>query len=697
MPFRTVDDSNFTGGVNKELPSWSLPQGYLADASNMIFDIPGIARQRNGSTALSGPTTTAFSNGIGFCYFQDPASVTTEELYGVNGKTGAIGVINKTTGANTNLSTPGFVGTVGRPIRHFGHIIFPITPLTLTQRLQYYAAGSTVTTGYSNTTAQTMTAGNPTVTLTGGDVTTNMRVGSIFVMSNLGNQGYIGRVTSITSSTVFTVSPTPVFNQGTTGAGTATGTSTTTSGNGGTCGCSFQNRLLWGNTNDFVSALGNTVVLERRVYYSPLPTENTVVTISAVNWSGNTWLLGSGWPSLNYFDVPGSDPIVALEPISDNELMILTSQGVVILRGTLATQTSTSAPGITFDLSPLNTQAGCLSDLSVVRTPHGIIWASAEGVMLYTGGGRSPIDLTEGKYHTAWRNLTRQGAFAVHGAFYARNHYVVNGIGNGANWSLAFNMDNQTWAPLTGVGTDTFMGAVRPSDPSQVFVSRWWDISAAAPSQTGGHVIRVDSLFAPDVVGQTKTDSDGSVVAFSLTTRAVTDDMQSERILRRCAARYAATHGAFANLTVAVGSRLDVTDTVGTPTVSLGNLSNTAVMTITAQTNATPIAITTSGNHGYQSGDEVDIRGVTTNSNANGHWRIVVTGNNSFTLNGSSGNGATTLSGTVKKITEQELDASGADIGQANYLVVASAGTVNKFEWHGMRLGVMEMFRGMGR
>lgn len=60
---------------------------------------------------------------------------------------------------------------------------------------------------------------------------------------------------------------------------------------------------------------------------------------------------------------------------------------------------------------------------------------------------------------------------------------------------------------------------------------------------------------------------------------------------------------------------------------------------ISSSTNATPISITCNS-HGYSTGDTVVITGHATNTNANGTWEITVTGTNTFTLDGSVGNGA---------------------------------------------------------
>jgi len=68
---------------------------------------------------------------------------------------------------------------------------------------------------------------------------------------------------------------------------------------------------------------------------------------------------------------------------------------------------------------------------------------------------------------------------------------------------------------------------------------------------------------------------------------------------------------------------------------------------VTGATNASPIVITTAEPHGYQSGMQVSISGVARNTAANGTFTITVIDSTSFSLNGSTGNGAWTSGGSV--------------------------------------------------
>lgn len=75
--------------------------------------------------------------------------------------------------------------------------------------------------------------------------------------------------------------------------------------------------------------------------------------------------------------------------------------------------------------------------------------------------------------------------------------------------------------------------------------------------------------------------------------------------------------------------------------------NNNPLFQVTAATNASPIAITTSANHGLSTGQLVGVNGVLGNTNANGQFIITVTGSTTFTLNSSTGNGTYTGGGFV--------------------------------------------------
>jgi hypothetical protein len=686
---RYLSDEGYSLGMIRDQPSWQLPAGATYDQLNMLNDVVGIARQRGGSTALVSGAQTAFATSLGFCVSQN-AGLTIEELYGVS-SAGAINLINKTTGATTALGAIGVSGSgviVGRPVQHFGFVVFPWRDLGITARQAAVMAGVTVNQVFTNAVAAQVAANDPQVTLTGADVTTNVKVGTIVQVVDA-THVYQGRVVSIDTTKKFTVWPPPNFTNAAVPIGGVT-TWLAYPALAGSCAASFQNRLLFGNTIDNSGATF-TQVTDRRIYYSPLPTESTPDGNSpTVTNTGAYFVSGtSSWPKLNFVDVPGTDPIVAMQPLADNELLILTSTHPVVFRGNLVTQLATTSPTITFDLSEVNQPAGCLSDLSVQRTARGIVWAGAGGVFAHNG--RSIVNLTGDdktrRIASLWQSLASDAAtFVIHGSAYVRDHYIVSGTSGGTTFSLACNMQNLQWTRLSGVGTDNFFAVSRPTIPQQVFGLRWWDQSGAAPSMTNGQTLRLESMLAPYVAGATKTDADGTAVSMSLTTRVMTGDAETQKLFQRGTVR-AQVSSTTVGVAVTGQSKIDAADIDASSVRALGNLSNTATLTVSNATNANPIVVTT-GTHGLQSDDFVDIDAVGGNLNANGRWRIAVINSTSFSLVGGIGSAAYTSGGKVKKVTETDYLMSPLNSGQGASLTIA--GSPNNIELHGVRLAVLE-------
>jgi hypothetical protein len=687
VPLRYLEDPAPTLGMVRDKATGQLAPGEAYDLLNMVNDRTGVTRHRGGTTNLVSGSQTAFNTMLGFVYSQDGTPI--EELYGLDGKAGGFNLINKTTGAATSLGTAGIANnTVGRPVRHFGFVVFPNLPAAGSSvRRTVYAAGQTTSTTFVNGATASMTANDQQITVNATDGTTNIKVGGFVNVSNGVNLGYYGRVVSIDSATKITVWPKPTVSITITAGNMTAGPFTAQTGGG--CAASFQNRLLLGNTTDYLS-VGQTLVTDRRVYYSPLPTESTTSSNTGATLYGAFFIVPLFWPDLNWFEVPVVDPIIAMEPLSENELLILTRTHPVIFRGNLTTQVGTTSPTITFDLSEVNEPYGCLSDLSVHRTPKGIVWAGAGGIYAYNGSSISDLtgDRDNKLINAYWRSLTTDATFVLHGAAYVRGHYVISGASGGTTFSLIADLTGSRvkWGRLSGAGTDIFFGLARPTNPGQVFASRWWDQTGAAPSMTNGQTVRLESMLAPYVTGATKVDSDGAAVAMSATTRTITGDAETQKTFMRGTVR-AQVSSTTAGVTVTGQSKIDAADISAASVRALGNLSNTAVLTVSNATNANPIVVTT-GIHGLQSDDFVDIDGVTGNTNANGRWRIAVINATSFSLVGGIGNGAFGGSPTCKKLTETDYRMADLNKGQGASLTIA--GSPNNIELHGVRLAVLE-------
>lgn len=86
------------------------------------------------------------------------------------------------------------------------------------------------------------------------------------------------------------------------------------------------------------------------------------------------------------------------------------------------------------------------------------------------------------------------------------------------------------------------------------------------------------------------------------------------------------------------------------PDITVPSPRGTTRIGISSTTNATPIEVTTAVNHGYSTGDQVQVE-FPQDANAEGFWTITVTAVNKFTLNGSTGSGAGGAQGIVENFT----------------------------------------------
>ena len=129
----------------------------------------------------------------------------------------------------------------------------------------------------------------------------------------------------------------------------------------------------------------------------------------------------------------------------------------------------------------------------------------------------------------------------------------------------------------------------------------------------------------------------------------------------------------------------------------LYDITAAPTFTINAATNAGPIEVTTTANHGLTTGDTVTITGVTGNTAANGTFVITVTSVTAFTLDGSTGNGAYVSGGTVyphiitiKKalVNESDLEFEVLDpSANSNYIVLNHNVVPNGF---GLRVSIVD-------
>lgn len=122
--------------------------------------------------------------------------------------------------------------------------------------------------------------------------------------------------------------------------------------------------------------------------------------------------------------------------------------------------------------------------------------------------------------------------------------------------------------------------------------------------------------------------------------------------------------GRLLDMKMAVKGRTNVVGPwVGQRTLSLSNA-----------TNASPIVVTTTSNHYFSSGQTVTISGVVGNTAANNTWVITKLTDTTFSLNGSTGNGAYVSGGTIVTDLNREMNSGPFVNNLTNFLPV-------KVEW----------------
>jgi hypothetical protein len=105
-----------------------------------------------------------------------------------------------------------------------------------------------------------------------------------------------------------------------------------------------------------------------------------------------------------------------------------------------------------------------------------------------------------------------------------------------------------------------------------------------------------------------------------------------------------------ASLQVAqIGSGSCANSELAVPTTGVALLGPGMTYSITGATNASPIVVTATGNT-FLTGDVINIGGVTGNTAANNQWIVtVISAGSTFSLNGSTGNGAYVTGGAASK------------------------------------------------
>lgn len=534
MSVSTYND--FSAGMVRDPANGSLPDNAVADAVDVFFDVPSKIRRRSATLKPSGATSaTAAAMQIGY---------TNNYVYIVK-KDASLAVVDQGTGAFTTLSTATSSPLMfGKPVSFFGILMFPTygDPLSAVIPAVYRADPSGFNT-YSPPagTVATVTAGSNIVAFSNGDFFANTQGngGQLIYITDSGAGTpniYIGQFGALSAHTIY-VDPVPTKSfSATQGVGTGAFVSSSYPAFNLTCapGVGFfnyaartmaihQNRVLLGGASRMNLSTSRYEDHPRSVYYTILPTGEA--PSANPNAQGHAWFFQEGIEPNNRFDIGGSDPILALASIDDNEVLILTASAAWRLSGYLATRVTNDAGGVTYDVHIVPRSPGLLSERSVQQTPHGLVMASQDDLYIYAGGQfRGLLGRGNRKY---WKGmLSNRSVLGSH--MLDDDTYVISigtdnfggGVGGGDIQTHAYHLPTQTLSRLTGnslVLFDAVKGRGADISTNRIGV-RWWDASASAPSMTGSQVVFTGQVTDP-IHGILGSDSDGNNIAPAITTR----------------------------------------------------------------------------------------------------------------------------------------------------------------------------------
>jgi hypothetical protein len=540
-----------------DVSSSLLPAGAVFNATNILFDNAGVARRRGKVSSPTGSTVTASLVQIGA--FQSGTLENSMAVYGLPATAASVGLkinsINTGSGAFTAMvaQIAAHNATIfsGRPFKHFANLIFPQRNVNGAAYDGFVAAGGATTTKANKSgSAATISAGSDSITgLTGISGTGDMELGGYLYLTDGSSPKnvYLGRVTELTSASAVKVEPPPTRSfTATAAAFSTTWAPTTGAGAGvtrsGSVGCSFQNRILLANTNDW--GVGVPGIHPTRVIYTVLPNEVSSIDGSTQTVDGYRQLMRSAFEDNNFFEIPSSNPITAIAPIGEGDLIIFTASECFRGTGYLATQNTSTEPGAqTFDVRKISSTIGCISEQTMRQTPRGLVFAAKDGVYAYDGAQFHP--LMQGKIQNFIRDRIQNSSQPLQGsALLRQNHYMLTGSNGGYGYLV--NLDTLAWSLILNSGQNcpqVWDAVVDPTDATgnTVWGIRWYN-TASPPGMIGGQLVRLDTLLDTTTTQNSygsDTDCDGSAIVGSLDTGYFSEtDQETLKNFRRVQVEY---------------------------------------------------------------------------------------------------------------------------------------------------------------
>lgn len=583
--------ANFFTGMVRDIPRHLIPDGAVYDATNIVITNSGSLAKRGASvTALAAGTTmsptevgsqrSANADGRSYLY---PAAISSGYAQ--------FGNLSFSASAQTMYSYTTTITTdsLNQPTVYGDSLVFPVSSASGSSPVAWCGGAnfSETSSTYSGTISASVVGGNNKISI-GSAATTAVAVGGYIHMSNGGTNEYTGRVVRKDSATEITVDPAPII--GTTASpivytslsyypvlpqvgSKSDGQYIASAGCIGTFTSGGDSRVVLGNVRIVDAVSGNSSWHPNRIVWSAREaadattvTHNGSVPVTTSGVAGTVDGLVQatrmGFPQLNYIDIEDIEQIVGLVPVGSGNMLVLGTKNVVMLSGTLITQSagttnaSLGRGGLTAGIRAFSQQVGCISPKSIQRTTAGVFFAASDGV--YLTDGATLVNTMTKKIANLWGDSLAGGTLFTfdQSVFDGPDVFAPSGVTTGIYGSANINDSHYYISMASGgflcdlraqfgwtriqAGQLDIAGATADSDQTtnRIYAIKY---NGSTATSSTDRVIRIDPVVSP---ASTMMDADGQTINARIITRAYAEgDPAQKRRYRHAMLTYELVSG----------------------------------------------------------------------------------------------------------------------------------------------------------
>lgn len=450
-----VSFNSFRGGEQSDLPPHEIPDDALLKASNVVTD-------KRGRLAKRGPVQPYLLTQISETFQQ----VGVSKLNLGNQQPNAGFAVSNDGYYSFSLPSPPSVKrsgaiagralfdfTLNSPVwgpsfNSFGLCSFPLRSNNVVAPTVFFGSPTIFNQNSVSSTTGTVsvTANSSVISITSGITINTNLIGKIVYLNNNSASPaneYVGVITGVSAGTS-TINVYPAPSKTWSGSGscqinvkpfqTITGKLFESGGAfnvpaSTSFGCVHQNRV--------VSLSSATTTFAGSSFTSPIPTQNNVISWSAItgesataantNADGILAMLVAGWPKSQSLTLDTSG-VTGLVSLDANNLLVLCADKTLLISGTLGTVLpAASVNTSSFNLRTVSAEIGCIDSASIQRTPLGVMFAGRDGV--YITDGASFTNVMEGKIQQKWTVYNGNNSFRINrvtgSALLKDTHYAV--------------------------------------------------------------------------------------------------------------------------------------------------------------------------------------------------------------------------------------------------------------------------------